>query len=380
MRITTRMGIEDVSVSRHVKVFGEPDIFAGWPFNNGFEQYGDGRELVVSYTCFQCRVKERPDGSCAYWSGPYSDSGRRRSLDGGLTWQADPHLPWGAGKVGADVAGGAADILADAWKSGIVATQPIDPANRDHGLLTVSGNVGGRDRSFVFTTHDRGRAWSGPSFLPQDGVAFSHNRPSWLARPDGALLTFPTVAQPNGREGRIFTYISFDGGVNWAFLSVMAQSEEYALIMPTAVNLPSGRILAAVRAHHYPSGLWSELYDSTDGGRSWRLAGRLNDHGGPCQLLVLPDKRLAGIYGYRRPPFGIRARVSEDVEGYRWGPELVLRGDGASGDLGYPRGAVLPDGTLCTVYYFHEREYPKPPDCDQFHWGTRAIYATLFKP
>ena len=121
------------------------------------------------------------------------------------------------------------------------------------------------------------------------------------------------------------------------------------------------------------------MYDSDDGGRTWQFIGRLNDHGAPTQLLTLADGRLAAMYGYRRPPFGIRARISEDVEGWRWGPELVLRDDGASEDLGYPRGAVLPDGTLCTAYYFHEKRYPKPPDCDQFHWGVRSIFATRFR-
>ena len=114
--------------------------------------------------------------------------------------------------------------------------------------------------------------------------------------------------------------------------------------MPTAVNLPSGRILATARVQQPPGGLWTEMYDSPDLGRSWRFIGRLNDHGAPAQLLKLGDGRLAAIYGYRRAPFGIRARVSEDAEGWRWGPEMVLRDDGASEDLGYPRGGPEPAG------------------------------------
>ncbi len=379
MKVRIASGIEEVAGCQHVKVFGEPEVFAGWPFNNGLEQYGDGSELVVNFVRYRCQVRQRPDGSNAYWSGMHPDSGRRRSLDGGQTWQVEGHLPWDRGKIGSTVAT-SGELLEDSWKHGIVDTLPIDPANGDHGLFTGSGRVGGVDRSFVCTTHDRGKSWNGPSFLPQNGVDFSHNRPSWLVRPDGAFLTFPTTAQKTGREGQVFTYISLDRGVTWAFLSVMAASDSYALIMPAAVNLPSGRILAAVRVHHYPEGLWTELYDSNDGGRTWGFAGRLNDHGAPCDLMVLPDGRLLAIYGCRRPPFGIRARISEDVEGWRWGPELILRGDGASEDLGYPRGAVLPDGSVCTTYYFHEREYPKPADCDQFHWGTRSIFATIFKP
>ena len=48
------------------------------------------------------------------------------------------------------------------------------------------------------------------------------------------------------------------------------------------------------------------------------------------------DGRIACVYGYRLPPFGLRARLSEDG-GRTWGREIVLRDDGGSWDLGYPR-------------------------------------------
>ena len=59
-------------------------------------------------------------------------------------------------------------------------------------------------------------------------------------------------------------------------------------------------------------------------------------------------------YGYRAQPFGIRARLSWD-EGQTWDQEVILRDDGGSHDLGYPRTIQRPDGTLVTVYYFNDR-------------------------
>ena len=38
-----------------------------------------------------------------------------------------------------------------------------------------------------------------------------------------------------------------------------------------------------------------------------------------------------------------------------WGEEIVLRDDGGSPDLGYPRTVQRPDGTIITVYYFNDR-------------------------
>jgi hypothetical protein len=69
-------------------------------------------------------------------------------------------------------------------------------------------------------------------------------------------------------------------------------------------------------------------------------------------LSRLKEGRLVLTYGYRRPPFGIRARISDD-DGRTWTPEFVLRDDGGSWDLGYPRTLMRPDGLLVTVYYFN---------------------------
>ena len=62
--------------------------------------------------------------------------------------------------------------------------------------------------------------------------------------------------------------------------------------------------------------------------------------GHPYHAAALPDGRVFLVYGYRHPPFGIRARLL-DPECRRFDtPELVLRDDGGGGDLGYPWACV----------------------------------------
>jgi hypothetical protein len=72
----------------------------------------------------------------------------------------------------------------------------------------------------------------------------------------------------------------------------------------------------------------------------------------------LRDGRLAVAYGVRRPPFGIRAKLSSD-EGRTWGEEITLRSDGRTWDLGYPRMVQRNDGNLITFYYFTTTEIPE---------------------
>ena len=88
----------------------------------------------------------------------------------------------------------------------------------------------------------------------------------------------------------------------------------------------------------------------------------------------MADGRIACVYGYRLPPFGLRARLSEDG-GKTWGRELILRDDGGSWDLGYPRVTECAPGKLLTVYYMNRKDDPI-----QQNGGVRHIAQTIFTP
>jgi hypothetical protein len=55
-------------------------------------------------------------------------------------------------------------------------------------------------------------------------------------------------------------------------------------------------------------------------------------------------------YGHRRAPFGNQARISDDG-GKTWLEPMIISGDGAGGDLGYPSTVELADGTLLSIWY-----------------------------
>jgi hypothetical protein len=50
---------------------------------------------------------------------------------------------------------------------------------------------------------------------------------------------------------------------------------------------------------------------------------------------------------------GMRSRLSSD-QGVTWGPEIILRDDGVTHDLGYPRSFQREDGRVVTVYYYND--------------------------
>jgi len=74
------------------------------------------------------------------------------------------------------------------------------------------------------------------------------------------------------------------------------------------------------------------------------------------------------VYGYRHPPFGVRARVLDaECTNAASAEETILRDDGGNGDLGYPWAAALPKNRAIVVYYFNSGD------------GTRYIGATVLE-
>ena len=168
-----------------------------------------------------------------------------------------------------------------------------------------------------------------------------------------------------------------DGGKTFEFVSWVTQVEEGFVIMPASVRLSESRILVAVRCRggvgdFVEARHWIDMYGSDDNSTTWRYVNRpVSDTGmggNPPMLTKLQDGRLCLTYGYRAEPYGIRARLSAD-DGATWGDAVVLRDDGGSHDLGYPRTVQRPDGTIVTVYYFNDR--PR---------GEGYIAATLWRP
>ena len=144
---------------------------------------------------------------------------------------------------------------------------------------------------------------------------------------------------------------------------------------PRPLPLKDGRILASLRSQRDPTCiLWTEVHASDDGGRTWRFLSRVNDWGAPGDLVQMADGRIVCVYGYRLAPFGIRYRVSGDG-GRTWGSEIILREDGGSWDLGYPRIIEVTPGRLLTVYYINLKDDPV-----QLNGGVRHIACSEFSP
>jgi len=199
--------------------------------------------------------------------------------------------------------------------------------------------------TWMLRSADGGLTWSAPYRVPVN----SPHGPVELS--GGRLLYAGKQLWSPGRECGVCE--STDGGLSWRWLahiparpgdSVEAYHELHA------VETADKRILVQIRNHNQNNSRETLQCESADGGRTWSAPRAIGVWGLPSHLLRLSDGRLLMTYGYRRPPFGNQARLSED-HGASWSEPLTISDDGAGGDLGYPSTVELSPGRFATLWY-----------------------------
>ncbi|MBS7611270.1 exo-alpha-sialidase [Candidatus Bathyarchaeota archaeon] len=361
----------------HVIVYRKNNEYAGWPFNGGFWHFGNG-ELLVGFNRNKCSYTSPKDVRHSQIQLGNGQLVTMRSTDGGRTWPLKnlQILVESRAELRAKI------LFYPPDASPLPKPQPVnfsDP-NVIMAVETPLGNE--RGPTAYFLTRDKGYTWEGPHLLYDPVFETIQARPSYVLRSDGLLLWFvqgrrwDELSDSNKvrDEGRPMILASMDG-VSWNFLSYITPESTYPpKICPYPAILPDGRIVVALRSA-WPDWRfqWTEIFISEDNGLTWRFLSRVNEWGTPASLVVLKDGRLLCVYGRRTPPYGIRAKISND-EGMTWGREIILRDDGGSPDLGYPRAILLPNGKIITVYYFNNDK-----DSVKCEGGVRYIAATIFE-
>ncbi len=190
----------------------------------------------------------------------------------------------------------------------------------------------------------------------------------------GQVLDDGTILKPvygiwkrDDAATRAWVLRSTDEGKSWELVT-MAYDGKHQFNEAELVQLPNGRVLGMIRVYagNRPGNLYERGFlwqvTSDDHGKTWSKPVMTPMGGYPPHLLVTMEGDVLCTYGYRRPPYGVRATFSHDL-GKTWdvANEIILRDDalpdgpgsgkGGTGDLGYPRSVQLRDGTFFTVYY-----------------------------
>ncbi len=203
---------------------------------------------------------------------------------------------------------------------------------------------------WMLRSTDSGVSWS----VPYRCQVNSPHGPIQLG--DGRLLYAGKALWESSLEqvaGQTGVCESTDDGVTWRWLAdlpVRPGDEHTNYHELHAVECADGQIVLHIRNHNPANGGETLQCESSDGGKSWSVPHPIGVWGLPSHLLRLKNGQLLMTYGHRRPPFGNQSRVSID-HGRTWSEPLIISGDGAGQDLGYPSTVELDDGSLVSVWY-----------------------------
>jgi sialidase-1 len=226
-------------------------------------------------------------------------------------------------------------------------------------------------------TSDGGKSWS----KPVGGKDAVHGG---IQLKNGSLL----VASYRDFVDSIGVFAAAAPMSSWSRLALVCspQPESLSFGEPHLLQIPSGRVIMMIRATARPYNdqdprcvLWETFSD--DNGQTWAQPFATPLWGFPPHLLLLSDGRIVCSYGYRRPPFGQRACISNDGISWSLQDEVVIRDDAPNTDLGYPGTIEIETGVVLTVYY--QPDVPrgtvqrmKPPDPERV---KPAILATIWQ-
>jgi hypothetical protein len=382
-------------------VYRNEHEFASHPYTRGFWQTPHGGLIcnfslaTVDYSAAAAGNPELLNHTLLVTNSP---GGRRgatvRSDDNGRTWKAvivDPRRPNNdvmIPRVGVDGRPGPLREVGpvDFTDPNVLVTNfnylymQNDPLVKDFyaDLKTVVDTP--ERRSFVRISKDAGKTWSRSAMLPMDNLSSLAAYDSAVVRADGRCLLFMTGSAP-GFQGSLasngpLVYCSTEDGTDFHFLSSIAPDRNGGppFMYPRGVALPNGRLLCVLRRDRdWAAAQWTEIYSSDDGGGTWQFLSRATDFGAPSAPVLLSDGRLVLVYGRRMDPPGIRAVVSQDG-GRSWSPEIIVRQDAGSWDIGYPRAWEYAPGRVGVVYYYNDKSDPVQVKNDKWPpWGQGGV-------
>lgn len=281
----------------------------------------------------------------------------------GKTWTSEPEL------IYSHPFGGSQDPCLLQLKDGTILCasygwaflRPDGMENLKKPYLLAGGAVflGG----YVLRSTDGGKSWLGPLYPP-------HIEPEINYTAMGEKLpAYNRGAMYEGKNGRIFwvvaatdrqspnrtsnhLLISEDKGLTWKYSAPVAVDEEVSFNEASVYETPKGDVVAFLRT----AGLGDQacIARSVDGGKTFTAWEKMGFQGHPMQALRLPDNRVLLSYGYRHKPLGIRARIlNAECTDFATAPEIVLRTDGGTTDLGYPWAVQLDKNRVLVSYYFN---------------------------
>lgn len=349
-------------------------------------------EDVRFYSCFPSVVK-RPDGEllAAFRRAPdrriFGEGGNNhvdpnsylvmvRSTDG-ENWTTEPELiyahPFGGSQDPCLLQLRDGTLLCASYLWTVVSEEGRKNLKKPFHENSNAVFMGG----YLVRSVDGGRNWQGPvypphiapeiNFSPMGEPLPAYNRGALCEGKNGRIYwAVAANDQESSRKTSVHLLTSDDKGLTWNYQSVVAADEKVTFNETSVYETPKGDLVAFLRTANLDD--QACIARSTDGGKTFGKWESMGFQGHPLNALRLPDNRVLLTYGYRHEPFGIRARIlNAECTDFATAPEMILRNDGGSTDLGYTWPVLLGNNRVLVIYYFNKEK------------GTRHIAGTILE-
>lgn len=285
-----------------------------------------------------------------------------RSKDG-KTWTKDPELiyahPFGGSQDPCLLQLRDGSLLCASYGWAFVRPDGFPNLKKPYVENGTSVFLGG----YLVKSKDDAKSWQGPLYpprIPQEilytamgNPVPAYNRGALWEAKDGRILWVVANTDretPNKTSNHLI--VSEDKGLTWQYSAVVAVDDKISFNETSVYETPKGDIVAFMRTEDNDD--QACIARSTDGGKTFKPWQKMGFQGHPLQALRLPDNRVLLSYGYRHKPLGIRARIlNAECTDFATAPEIVLRTDGGTGDLGYPWAVQLDKKRVLVTYYFN---------------------------
>lgn len=287
-----------------------------------------------------------------------------RSNDNAETWTCEPEL------IYAHHSGGSQDPCLLQLRNGNLLCMSYGWAFvRPDGIPNLKPPVFPNAYGSIFLggyyvrSDDGGKTWKGPYYpphIPSEIMLDAYGQ---------QLSAYNRGALYEGKDGRIFwvvaacdnlepaktsnhLLISDDKGLTWKYSCPVATDEKVTFNEASVYETPKGDLVAFLRTSAFND--HACIARSVDGGKNFKPWQDMGFQGHPLHALRLYDNRVLLTYGYRHEPYGIRARIlNPECTDFSTAPEIVLRDDGGSTDIGYPWSVQLNEKQVLVTYYFN---------------------------
>jgi sialidase-1 len=241
------------------------------------------------------------------------------------------------------------------------------PYSANNGSIFLGG--------YLTRSVDNGKSWSSAIYPPSVSSEIYYsalgkklpacNRGAMCEAKNGRIL-WAVASTPKEGNTSVYLMISSDKGNTWSFSCPVATDDSVTFNETSLYETPGGDIVAFLRTASFDD--QACIARSKDGGSSFLPWEPMGFQGHPLNAIRLPDNRVLLTYGYRHEPYGIRARIlNPECTDFKTAPEIVLRDDGGTTDLGYTWPVILDKNHVFVVYYFNKNN------------GTRYIAGTILE-